>query len=93
MYLQLKNKIFTFNFKSKLWTRCYEIYGNRTIEHREDSDDEEEFDDEKYYHIKALDKYDYSSSENEEKWIRWFWQDIKNIWNDKTNYLKLSTNF
>jgi hypothetical protein len=41
---------------------------NRTIEHREDGDDEEEFDDENIIkHIKALDKYDYSSSENEEK--------------------------
>lgn len=43
---------------------------NRAIENREDSDDEEEFDDDKYYQTykKELDKYDYSSSEeNEEK--------------------------
>lgn len=52
---------------------------NRTIEHREDSDDEEEFDDEKYYQTykKALDKYDYSSSENEENESDDSEQDIK----------------
>lgn len=39
----------------------------RSIQYREDSDDEEEFDEEKYYQLykKELDKYDYSSSDEE----------------------------
>jgi len=42
---------------------------NRTIQNREDSDDEEEFDGDEYYQTykKELDKYDYSTSENEEE--------------------------
>lgn len=41
---------------------------NRTIESKEDSDDEEEFDQDTYYQTykKELDKYDYSSSDNDD---------------------------
>lgn len=42
---------------------------NESIQYKEDSDDEEEFDDEKHYQTyrKELDKYDYSTSGDEEE--------------------------
>jgi hypothetical protein len=42
---------------------------NQSIEYKEDSDDEQEFDDEEHYQTykKELDKYDYSTSEDEDE--------------------------
>lgn len=41
---------------------------SKAIQYKEDSDEEEEFDDRRYYEIykKEMDKYDYSTSEDEE---------------------------
>ena len=41
---------------------------NKSIQYKEDSDDEEEFDDENYYQMykKELDELDYSTSDEEE---------------------------
>jgi hypothetical protein len=42
---------------------------NKSIQYKEDSDDEEEFDEDRHYEVykKELDKYDYSSSEEEKE--------------------------